>query len=151
LVVATFFVQNKKPYFCVIDNTMKRILPIILCAFYLFSSIGVAATVHLCGGKVANISLAISEEKSCCCGPFEATTRCCQNRVIAFEIPTGDYLPSKIGVEFNEFLPFVSIAQANSIVYKIQTPNHTTAVDWLAYLPPGKTIRIQQKSLLFYS
>lgn len=130
---------------------MKRILPIILCAFYLFASIGVAATVHLCGGEVANISLAISEEKPCCCGPSEAATNCCQNRVVAFEIPADDYLPSKIGVEFNEFLPFVSIAQANINVYSIQTPNHAIAVDWLAYLPPGKTIRIKQKSLLFYS
>lgn len=130
---------------------MRRVLPILFSAFYLFASIGVAATVHLCGGKVADVSLSVIEEKPCCCGPAEATKQCCQNRVIAFEIPADDYLPSKIGFELSDVTFTTTSTEAEIKDPNFRTSRHAIAVDWLAYLPPGKTIRIKQKSLLFYS
>lgn len=146
-----FFMQNKKCYFCVNCNRMKRILPILIGVFYLFASIGIAATVHFCGGKVADVSFTVSENKSCCCGPVEATKSCCQNWVIAFEIPTDDYLPSKRGVQLNDLTVLNSVVQTTFYATFAQVSNGAIAVNWLAYLPPGKAIRIAQQSLLFYS
>jgi hypothetical protein len=128
---------------------MKKVAPLILGIFYLFASLGIAATVHYCGNKVADVSLAVVNNKSCCCGPSEATTKCCSDKIIAFEIPADDYLPSKI-VSLVNFSP-IDTNLITKTPFLLKNTNTPISFDWLADLPPGKSKRIDICSLIFYS
>ena len=69
--------------------SLKQKLAISLCTFYLVSVIGVALSLHFCGGKLASVSV-VSAKASCKYCKAESTAKkddtCCKNTKVDVKV-----------------------------------------------------------------
>lgn len=67
---------------------MKKNLSILLIAFiYLIISSGVYISMHYCGGKLKNFSLAYAHaDDGCCCGSKEKNKNCCKEKTLYIKV-----------------------------------------------------------------
>lgn len=102
----------------------KQKSALVLCAIYAFSVIGIALSIHFCGGKLADVSLYAgkTECKLCQTEPVDkADDGCCKNTKVeakikdshqaeaSFKLPKifslETYLPSNVTEIFKPFFP----------------------------------------------
>ena len=79
--------------------SLKQKLAISLCAFYLFSVIGVALSLHFCGGKLASISASNAKEvcKYCKSEPIaQKDDNCCKNTKIDVKVKNNHQIESAV-------------------------------------------------------
>ncbi|RZK43956.1 MAG: hypothetical protein EOO90_01470 [Pedobacter sp.] len=78
---------------------MKQKLAISLCTFYLVSVIGVALSLHFCGGKLASVSV-LSAKASCKYCKTEPITQkednCCKNTEIGVKVKDNHHSESSV-------------------------------------------------------
>jgi len=67
---------------------MKRLVTISLLLIYLTFSVGIVVGYHVCGGKLAEITL--FKQPKTCCSDANTEKSCCHNSVAIFKI-TSDY------------------------------------------------------------
>ncbi len=79
--------------------SFKQKLAISLCTFYLVSVIGVALSLHFCGGKLAAVS-ATNAKASCTYCKAESTTQkddnCCKNTNIDVKVKDNHQVESAV-------------------------------------------------------
>lgn len=104
--------------------SLKQKLALSLCTFYLVCVIGVALSLHFCGGKLASVSVSNAKAscKYCKSAPLaEKESNCCKNTQIDVkvkdnhQIESGVKLPTLFSVDvilprtfhaiFRQFLP----------------------------------------------
>lgn len=102
----------------------KQKSALVLCAFYALSVIGIALSIHFCGGKLADVALYANKTacKYCKAEPVDkADDGCCKNTKIeakikdshqsqaSFKLPKifslETYLPSNVSELFKPFFP----------------------------------------------
>ncbi|KIO76030.1 hypothetical protein TH53_16980 [Pedobacter lusitanus] len=87
---------------------LKQKIALGLCAFYLVSVIGVALSLHFCGGKLSGIHLT---EVAHCGGckeaekPVKADDSCCKNTKVDAKIKDSHQTGLKVDVPKNQSLP----------------------------------------------
>ncbi len=69
---------------------MKRFFAIIFTFYYLALSIGLAISVHSCGGEV--YSVAIFDEAKTCCGDEDSCCNCCEDDQYLIQAETSEQL-----------------------------------------------------------
>lgn len=101
---------------------MKRVVSIFLLLVYLTFSVGMVVGYHVCGGKLAEITLFKEPQK--CCSDANTEKSCCHNSVAVFKI-TSDYSGdiAATSVPQVEFIPLVQSTFSHSIqvAYKDQS------------------------------
>jgi len=79
--------------------SLKQKLAISLCTFYLVSVIGVALSLHFCGGKLASVSV-VSAKASCKYCKAESTAKkddtCCKNTKVDVKVKDDHQTESAI-------------------------------------------------------
>ena len=68
---------------------LKQKLALALCTFYLFSVIGLALSIHFCGGKLASISVNSGQAKCKFCKAEQASKKddgCCKNTKVEVKV-----------------------------------------------------------------
>ena len=87
---------------------LKQKIALGLCAFYLVSVIGVALSLHFCGGQLSGIHLA---EVAHCSGckeaekPVKADDSCCKNTKVDAKIKDSHQTGLKVDIPKNYSLP----------------------------------------------
>lgn len=79
--------------------SLKQKLTISLCAFYLVSVIGVALSLHFCGGKLAGVSATHAKAicKYCKSEPAkQKDNNCCKNTTVDFKVKDNHQAESAI-------------------------------------------------------
>jgi len=99
---------------------VKRVFTILLLLVYLTFSVGMVVGYHICGGKLAEITL--FKQPKTCCSDTNTEKSCCHNSVTVFKI-TSDYsgdiaTPDVPQVAFialvqSVFLPSIQIASGD--------------------------------------
>jgi hypothetical protein len=64
---------------------MKRFLAVILCTAFLVSQSGIVIGMHWCRGKLAGVSLSLSETHSCRCGKKPMKAGCCKDKQVTLK------------------------------------------------------------------
>ncbi len=82
---------------------LKQKLALALCTFYLFSVIGLALSIHFCGGKLASVS--VSSAKAACkfCKAEVADKKddgCCKNTKI--DVKVKDIHPAEASIKLTK-------------------------------------------------
>ena len=104
--------------------SFKQKSAFILCAIYAFSVIGIALSIHFCGGKLADVALYANKTacKICKTEPVDkADDNCCKNTTLeakitdshktesSFKLPNvfslESYLPKNLSEIFKPFFP----------------------------------------------
>lgn len=68
----------------------KKYISLFLAVLMLVSNVGMAFTLHFCGGKIASISIqtlanSADTEKGCCAKKAVANDSCCKNKTVHFQ------------------------------------------------------------------
>jgi hypothetical protein len=78
---------------------LKQKLALGLCAFYLFSVIGIALSMHFCGGKLASVTI-YSSKSACKFCKNEAVDKkddgCCKNTKVDVKVKDNHQLTSSL-------------------------------------------------------
>ena len=95
--------------------SLKQKLAISLCTFYLVSVIGVALSLHFCGGKLASISASSAKEvcKYCKLEPIaKKDDNCCKNTKIDVKVKDNHQIESAVKLpkvfSIDAFIPRVA-------------------------------------------
>ncbi len=103
---------------------LKQKLAIGLCTFYLVSVIGIALSMHFCGGRLASVSISNAQAACKLCKTEKADKKddgCCKNTKVVVKLKDSHqvesslklpkvfsletYLPARITTLFRPFLP----------------------------------------------
>ncbi|MEJ5993848.1 hypothetical protein WG904_05385 [Pedobacter sp. Du54] len=79
--------------------SLKQKLAISLCAFYLVSVIGVALSLHFCGGKLASVSTTTARASCTYCKAESANQKdnnCCKNTKVEVKVKDNHQAESAI-------------------------------------------------------
>ncbi len=73
----------------------KKCIGLFLALLILVSNVGLAFTMHYCGGKVASVSVHTlnntnQDEKGCCGKKIVAKDSCCKNKTVHFQKKSDD-------------------------------------------------------------
>lgn len=73
----------------------KRYIGLFLALLILVSNIGLAFTMHFCGGKVASVSVqtlvnTVDSDKGCCAKKAITKDSCCKNKTVHFQKKSDD-------------------------------------------------------------
>ncbi|MBC7615805.1 MAG: hypothetical protein H7202_07035 [Pedobacter sp.] len=105
--------------------SLKQKLAISLCAFYVISVIGVALSLHFCGGKLASISALNAKEvcKYCKSEPIaQKDDNCCKNTKIDVKVKDNHQIESAVKLpkifSIDAFIP-----RAAHTIFKKLLPN----------------------------
>ena len=89
----------------------KKCIGLFLAFLILVSNVGMAFTMHYCGGKVASVSVqtlvnTADAEKGCCAKKAVAKDSCCKNKTVHFQ-KKSDNATLKV-VSFESFMPYLT-------------------------------------------
>jgi hypothetical protein len=109
-----------------VSMKLKQKLAIGLCAFYVFSVIGIALSMHFCGGKLASVAINAHTVacKFCKTEPIaKKDDGCCKNTKVDFKVKdshqkVGSYQLPKL-FEAKSFLTAVIALDFNRLALKI--------------------------------
>lgn len=131
---------------------MKRNLLVIgILSFYLLSSLGLVLNVHFCGGKVAQVSLVVTDEENCCagdsngCHPLKREHQnCCFDQHIVLYSGQPTYLS---GIDLLVLQQGETTICANH--FPAQPAEQSQPLE-PGPAPPGKYLRILYQALIYY-
>ena len=111
--------------------SLKQKLAISLCTFYLVSVIGVALSLHFCGGKLASISASNAKEvcKYCKSEPIaKKNDNCCKNTKFDVKVKDNHQIESAVKLP-KIFSIDVFIPRAARIIFEQILPNFFNKVE----------------------
>ena len=97
---------------------MKRVTIFLLLFCYLIPAVGLSVVVHYCSGKLASVSLLLTDNSACSCGKMPMKKSCCKNKVTAFKIRDAHQLSKQLSLSSNKifkFQPQYSVSAAFNI------------------------------------
>ena len=102
---------------------MKRVICILLLAFYTTFNIGLVMNTHYCGGKISSVSLFSPQTSTSCglCGKKPMPKGCCQDKQTQISID-DEQMSSHTNFDFSNFSSIL-LALLPSY-YTIDTPDY---------------------------
>ncbi|MBK9247724.1 MAG: hypothetical protein IPM69_06310 [Ignavibacteria bacterium] len=97
---------------------MKRTFATILLMLYAFSTVGLSAQMHLCGGEIYSVSVNTTKaDDDCCCADItdcedeSSASDCCTSTEVRAKVPDSHQLtsvPSATNTKISvKYLPFI--------------------------------------------
>ena len=115
---------------------MKKVVSIILLFLYMIPVIGINASVHYCGGKIASVSFGAEKAQKCACGSKKMKKNCCKDKEFSFKLKDSQQKTQQVTLNFfktvdsHSFLIYASIFLYQSFVIQKEfynahhPPNH---------------------------
>ncbi|MDQ7949757.1 MAG: hypothetical protein REI78_05675 [Pedobacter sp.] len=94
--------------------SFKQKLALGLCTFYLFSVIGVALSMHFCGGKLASVAINSTKTECKFCkteAPDKSDDGCCKNTKV--EVKVKDSHQSQSSFKLPKLFSFEALAHVH--------------------------------------
>lgn len=110
---------------------MKRTLAIFLLLIFLFASMGMAFTLHYCGGKLSSINFFSLDNHPCKCGKKAMKKDCCKDKttflkmkddLVKSNITAFKISISKLIITLPKSFEFVPAAQTQLVILTLYHP-----------------------------
>lgn len=94
---------------------IKKLTSVFLSVLILYSSLGLAFSVHYCHDEIASVSLTVQQDEPCgeiidsCCVVNDNHNKCCSDKVIKTDKKSDNILVKTFQLELQNFVTFQSL------------------------------------------
>lgn len=125
------------------------VVRIILMSWYLILSVGMSVHLHYCMGRLKSVSVILTSQANCLCGPSQEPPACCDDEIISLSVDEPHVLSSSLGLP--PLVSPVSVLPLPLITGSVRVETQVEKAYPRRGPPPLSTPRyVAHQSLIFY-